>query len=252
MASLYGFSVAMMGAKWWDHTYATSSDGYAWSCFGRDSGGTLLSYGTGDSVVADCLARPIRHPHIYAGIAYGLTGVCHQAANRILYAAGITVAHAKGYRGSVFAWGEYGLGLWPEKDQCVKKISVSAAPLPEGGRPHMPSETAKLSSNSLTPEEQEFQTLADSSLGKGYDQRKLSQVGNLRLTLRFEQGRLAQQLGNNHISRSQYINQLNELFRRTYSECEKILGPQDFEKLFGMPLSEVDNMVDRDLFLAIP
>jgi hypothetical protein len=254
MAVLSGFSVAMIGARWWDHTYATSSDGHLWSCFGRDSGGLILDRGTGDSALADCLAHPIRHPHVYAGITYGLTGLCHQAANRILYPAGIKVARAKGYGGSVFAFGEYGLGPWREKDVCVKMAASSVAPPSEGGKSQMPSETAK-QSPSLTPEEmerQEFQALADVSLGEGYDPVKLAQVGQLRLGLRSEQARLVRQLGNRHISRLQYLNLLNELLTRTYSECAKILGTQDFEKLFGTPLNEVVNMVDRDLFLARP
>src|SRR5882724_562080 len=69
----------------WDHTYARSDDGFAWGCWGRSTGGYDLHSASGSSECANCLAGP----HGRAGILYLVTGVCHQAANRILTACGI-------------------------------------------------------------------------------------------------------------------------------------------------------------------
>jgi hypothetical protein len=60
---------------------------------------------------ADCIA----HPDEKAGIkCYLINGVCHQAANRILLPAGITVNGARGYTVSNALYGVYGrIGIWP-------------------------------------------------------------------------------------------------------------------------------------------
>ena len=109
-----------------EHTYVTSSHGHIWPCWGRSSKGRQICTGSGNTAQADCLSQPNSH----AGIVYGVTGVCHQTANRILYPAGLTVAAAVGYRASVFAWGTYGRDLgarrlyspvslpWPELQHC--------------------------------------------------------------------------------------------------------------------------------------
>lgn len=120
----YALSIPGLGA---DHTYATSSRGHVWPCWGRSAGGTLLCSGSGNVDQADCLSAPASQ----AGITYLATGVCHQTANRILWPAGITVNAARGGRGSVFAWGSYGrnpttlaaysprTNPWPELSLCL-------------------------------------------------------------------------------------------------------------------------------------
>lgn len=105
---LTGHAIKVRGAQA-DHTYVTSSLGHVWSCFGRSAGGRAICAGSGNALKADCLAQP----NSKAGIRYGISGVCHQAANRILYPActptnTITVARARGSLGSIFAWGVYG------------------------------------------------------------------------------------------------------------------------------------------------
>lgn len=109
-----------------DHTYVTSDSGHVWPCFGRGSGGTPISSGIGNISKADCLSNPLSR----SGIAYGITGVCHQAANRILYPSGATVSKARGYRWSLFSYGTYGndprtlspysppSNPWPELASC--------------------------------------------------------------------------------------------------------------------------------------
>jgi len=213
----------------------------------------LLTYATGDSSVADCLAKPIQLPGIYAGIRYGITGVCHQAANRILYATGITVAKAKGYGASVTTWRTYGRGAWPERDQCLKLIAAHAPVLPKGDERDMQSKNTSVTSGQIDPNSSsraELQALADASLGPQYDQTKIATIINLQQMLHREQEDLVRQLDRQFISRKQYLERLNVLLRRIYSQCEQILGSQDFEKLFGAPLNQIDHMVDPDVFLA--
>ena len=95
-----------MFAKLADHTYVTCGDrGKAWGCWGGKSGGKPLVQSTGSTKQADAIANPDER----AGITcYLVNGVCHQAANRILYPAGVTVRGAKGYAVSEALYGPYG------------------------------------------------------------------------------------------------------------------------------------------------
>ncbi len=77
------WAIPAQAAPIFDHTYVTSSCGYQWGCFGRDSGGTTpVQQGIGDSNVAECLSKPRNNGRLYAGLTYLVDGVCHQASNR--------------------------------------------------------------------------------------------------------------------------------------------------------------------------
>jgi hypothetical protein len=89
----YALKIPLVPAE---HTYVESSHGHVWPCFGRSAGGRQVCAGAGNTAQADCLSQP----NSEAGIVYGGTGVCHQAANRILLPSGQTVSGASGYRGS--------------------------------------------------------------------------------------------------------------------------------------------------------
>jgi hypothetical protein len=89
-----------------DHTYVKcGTGGKAWSCWGGKTGGALLRQGAGSTNQANAIAEPNER----AGIrCYLINGVCHQAANRILFAAGITARGARGYDVSEALFGTYG------------------------------------------------------------------------------------------------------------------------------------------------
>lgn len=89
-----------------DHTYVKcGNDGKAWGCWGGKTGGTELRRADGSTLRADSIAGHDER----AGIrCYLVNGVCHQAANRILLPAGITVRGAAGYRLSEARFGVYG------------------------------------------------------------------------------------------------------------------------------------------------
>lgn len=101
-----------------DHTYVTSSMGFRWKCFGRDAGGKIISSGTGSTIDSICISYPthttslidnlVINNNCCKGIIYGITGVCHQAANRVLYPASLSVKDARGYFLSNLFFGKYG------------------------------------------------------------------------------------------------------------------------------------------------
>ena len=123
---LTGFAIPTQASNRVDHTYVGLSSGFVCGCSGRAAGGEVICAAAGNIDRAECLATPAGD----AGIRYGVTGVCHQMANRILWPGGVTVLLARGARGSVFMWGLYGRDPlaayspptypWPELFTCLR------------------------------------------------------------------------------------------------------------------------------------
>jgi hypothetical protein len=127
VAEIAGFAISIAGTPA-DHTYVVIGNATPCGCFGRSSGGHTVCSGVGNIEKSLCLAQP----NTYAGVRYGVTGVCHQAANRILWPSGLTVTKAKGTKASYFIWGVYGRHdnqkivsgneiPWPELIECDSK-----------------------------------------------------------------------------------------------------------------------------------
>lgn len=121
-----------------DHTWAAMSDNHCWNVVGGGPGyycgnrwrkigntqvyfppeGRLLnSTAAGNPTMTNCMGgeegRFLGIP-TYAGIVYGLHGVCHQMTNRILLGADkFTVWGAEGYALSVTNYGFYGIRVPP-------------------------------------------------------------------------------------------------------------------------------------------
>lgn len=89
-----------------DHTYVECNSGaVGWRCWGGKTGGALLRHAPGSTKRADDIAEPDEK----AGVqCYLVNGVCHQASNRILLAAGITADGVRGYTLSTAIFGPYG------------------------------------------------------------------------------------------------------------------------------------------------
>lgn len=95
-----------MVAKLADHTYVTCGNrAKGWACWGGKIGGAVLRQGAGSTQQADRIAEPNERAVISC---YLINGVCHQAANRILFPAGITARGARGYAVSEALYGTYG------------------------------------------------------------------------------------------------------------------------------------------------
>lgn len=118
-----------MFAKLADHTYVKcDTGGAAWACWGGKTGGRILRQAAGSTKRADRIAQPDEKANIKC---YLINGVCHQAANRILLPAGITVNGARGYKVSQALFGTYGrVGIWPCRSPFQQFPGVSGD-LPE-------------------------------------------------------------------------------------------------------------------------
>ena len=101
-----------------DHVYVKMGNTY-FGCHGGYNEGDVMYTGYGDLEYAVQTAGA-QTEQIYgefvndgcAGIIYGITGVCHQIANRILWTSQIIVDKAAGYWLSSLIYGPYGRGKW--------------------------------------------------------------------------------------------------------------------------------------------
>lgn len=89
------------------HTYVVSSCGTSFGCHGRSDGGSKVLGPTGGDIGK---ARWLAQPDGKAGIKYLSNGMCHQAANRILYAANseLPAEDIAAYRYTILVFGSYG------------------------------------------------------------------------------------------------------------------------------------------------
>lgn len=96
---------------------------------------------------------------------------------------------------------------------------------------------------------EEFVAMTEAFLGPDYDGEKLAQVESEQLALQQTQARLADDLAMQRIGPSEYLNRVNRIHAETAQRCESILGAEDFEKLFGVPVSEIGPYIDKEAFM---
>jgi hypothetical protein len=108
-----------------DHTYVECGNGgKGWGCWGGKTGGKLLTQGTGSTARADVIAGPKER----AAVSYLIEGVCHQAANRVLYPATLLVTGARGYSLSFSIYGTYGTGSFNQHPGVTGDVGACIAP----------------------------------------------------------------------------------------------------------------------------
>lgn len=274
MASLYGWAIKIswLGA---DHTYVTSSDGFAWGCWGRSSGGRTISSGTGSSGKANCISQP----GSTAGIVYAISGVCHQTANRILYPVQAIVSAAAGYWASIILYGTYGTSLieWEiRKSLCISGIlglkaeeaestavtrEIVKVPTPETGiKDYLDKVNAIYTAEtsdmriSASPEaktnellSQELALLLDYRLGIAgvtTDSKNIATLQNLQKSILAEKRNLDGALIGGKISAVEYAQKVNGLVIRFMKESGLLLGREVHTKVFGMPPDAIFMVVD--------
>jgi hypothetical protein len=265
MSILIGYAIPtdIPGA---DHTYVTSdSPAFNWPCWGRGSGGKKICEGEGDGDFANCLSRP----NSWAGIVYGVTGVCHQTANRILYPAKQIVLNARAYPVSVFVYGTYGTRNiladieWQERiKNCAANNAVNSS-----------SKKETISKNNLEDIyiqkvidlyseyeymppgldhieilKKDFEYLLEFRWGRKTDSDIVSQVQKQQIDLLKEKGKVVSDLFNGNISTERYVKKINDLVRDVLITLYKNLGKDKFEKVFDLPLLEKSfNLIDPNL-----
>lgn len=271
MAILRGHAVPTLGGLA-DHTYVTCQGGYAWPCWGRSAGGRIICSGSGSSSKANCISAPWST----AGLIYGITGVCHQTANRILWPAGVTVRSAKGYWASWLAYGTYGTdtAAWlgrlavcslstGEIAQCaVTKITPKKAMLPAIDREDraLVREIKALYQKRVTPAEHKRRLMAKGPdvkmlgmevklamkqrLGGKSKANLIKEVQEIQQELFAKRAKIEASLHDGSLRGEAFAKKMNDAINKSLRDCQKSLGNEDYSMLMDLKARERIMIVD--------
>jgi len=225
--------------------------------------------------LADCIAQPNVATGLYsigiAGIVYGVNGVCHHMANRILSAANVelprNIAQIRAMR-TLYRGGAFGRNLrgQPPEDQWPnRRILCAAAPAPAPGS--IGASTSLASSSFPNPSEgsglmsfdnaedefpdprSELSNLIEAGLGHPIEDPQVFEgLLDMQTRLHAEQETLADLFLARDISREQYISRLDAIMRDAARTGARLLGDDDFHKIFGE--FAVHNIVDVNAFIG--
>ena len=251
MARLYGWSLdAFYGI---DHTYVTSSDGHIWNCWGRSSGGQVICSGEAESEHAECLSQRKSH----AGLLYGLTGVCHQTANRILFPARCIVSKATNYWLTAFIYGTYGLSVEAFQHRINTCLQAPDYLIPRLDSDHTEltyemiylQEINKLYAHALTMQRQTGISKKQMILSLLQDELRLAtayrlgtqastNVADTLLKYQSELHKAKSFYDRTFLAKRilpvQYAEKMNELTKAAFKDINKSLGEDSFQEMFGI------------------
>ena len=248
--ALEGYAMPVQNIHIVDHTYVHSFSNGAivkkYGCHGREDGGKVICKGYGDITWAEKIAKPDGS----AGIRYGIDGVCHQMANRILYPAGIIVSAASGYSLSSLIYGTYGHGEFnPDVLKTSTLLSIE-------GSPHfhkvkaLHSELPKRSDMNINEQiYQEFKLLMEERLNKSVNLLDTSRDNQIKQIINSVQDRkklLDNQLNKKEISNKIYATSINSLAQEMLDDFAKILSKEEFKQLFNISSSESILLIDPE------
>lgn len=225
--SFRGYAIPVDGLSFLDHTYVhidkndNTKDIYG--CWGRSDGGRQICEGTGDVAEAEMIATP----NGLAGIVYGVTGVCHQTANRILYPAQITVMEAGGYAISSAIYGTYGLGEF-ENNMVASCDDVYFNGLEEIGRKYH-----GMGHDSNTHIERTVEELALLAKIKLGTERKLD-MDALRTIVTFADSERVKIVSRRDLTEISMKGLINMLANRIAERFAEILSDEDYKNFIGV------------------
>jgi len=273
MPALYAWAdpITIAGIRFADHTWVTTFDAssscppptlywYSWGgCHSTGPGttATLLDHRPASVDVARCICQPdvedyrfLAGDPAHGGIDfYGVSGVCHQLSNRILFAtagAGGTpasVSGAHGYGVSRFLYGTYGSDAaeWAaRKARCVPPVPVPTA------APGTPVAMAMALSPAMTLEA-DFAAMLRERLGPEVSRTKMAKLQQLHGRLQQQKARLDRMLLRGATSPRSFADGVNSLVNETLGEAARTLDPAEYERLFGIPPGETIGIVDPNI-----
>jgi hypothetical protein len=266
--SAWANPITVAGVRFADHTWVTTYDApspcppptvywYSWGgCHTTGSGttATLLSHRPASVDVARCICEPDVEDYSFqpgdpahGGIDYyGISGVCHQLSNRILFAtAGAggtpsTVNGAHGYGVSRFLYGTYGSDA---AEWAARKARCLAPPTPRSGAPGTPVAMAMALPAAMTLEE-DLAAMLRERLGPEVSRTKMAKIQQLHANLLRQKAQLDQALLSGAISPRRFADDVNHLVNGHLRQAVETLDPTEYERLFGIKPGETIGIVD--------
>ncbi len=183
-----------------------------------------LGHWSADVQLARCIAQPnvksSKPVAANSGVVYGIDGVCHQIANRVLFAASDggsppTVEGAKFYPVTWLLYGTYGDVKRPW--QWIRLLRDCSA----GDR-------------MAVSEDDVFATWIEAQLGERGEQ-FAERLVNLRTEIRAEKEALDLEVVSGRINGEEFANRINQL---ATTRIREMLGDEDYERLFDVRANE--------------
>jgi hypothetical protein len=251
----HAISINWLGA---DHTYVTSDSGGVWPCWGRSEGGVEICSGPGERATAQCLSEPWST----SLIIYGVTGVCHQTANRILYPSNATVNLAKWYLASTLLYGTYGTDyiVWAGK-KVACGVPLFGGVDGAGGEGQKsngyeqeifelykkkPDSYERLYSD-VVPNfiQHETRLAIKHRLGADYSKEKTKHIFDHHHNIHRRKKELDVRYSKGMVAKD-FADEANKIVSEELGGIHKKLGAGDFNKLFGSELGERVIIVDHE------
>ncbi len=251
-----------------DHTWVTTFDApsacpppadYWYSWGGCHSTGPLasaqpLAHGPADLGVALCICQPdvedyrfVPDDPAHGGIDfYGISGVCHQLSNRILFASAgpgrepLTVENAHGYFVSRFLFGTYGTNV---SEWAARKARCLAPPPTAAAAPGTPVAMAMAVAPAQTLDA-DLAAMLRERLGPDVSRSKVEAIRSLRASLQTRKALLDRELLSGRRAPRDFAVEVNALLNQTLQQAAQILGPSDYRKLFAISPEERIGVVD--------
>jgi hypothetical protein len=221
------------------HAAVASSAGKQWGCFGRtaaqeSNNAKLIAQGVGDPLWADAIAGPDGH----SGIDFGVTGICHHCANRILIPANVDVSMSPGNEIATPIFGKYGLGI----SDLVIRIKNAAAEVnktyPGRVSEEAVSEAVQRVTGGLSEEWQiiraDMERILKPKLEPDYAKYK-DDIEHIYLALYHYREVTYSSYEKKRIDKTKYLAKMNAALTESLSSLQEVIGPA-FSKLGPAPI----------------
>ena len=263
--------LTIAGVHYADHTWVTTYEAashcppphsywYSWGgCHdvGPGSASRPLGAQAADLDAARCICVPDVENYwptpgnpAHGGIDfYGISGVCHQLSNRILWAtmsgttAPITVSDAMGYGVSRYVFGTYGKNV----TEWAARVLRCSPPAPAPPSPAPGTPVAEAMAMAVAPTrtlEADLAAMIEERLGKEVPRAKVVALQQIRARLLLAKEPLDRAVQSGELPPAQFANQVNELVSQHLRQAAEILTPAEYERFFGVPKGMVIGIVD--------
>jgi hypothetical protein len=272
-----------------DHTYVKcGTGGKAWGFWGGKTGGTELRRATGSTKGADAIAEADELARIKC---YLINGVCHQAANRILFPAGITVRGARGYDVSEALYGTYGRPRGPFGTFLIPfyKHAEVTGDLPECVETRATRKQVTRKGRTLSPEERSrerkyikgvlaiygkderalgsakglsgpdlagfhlklFMYKAQYSLGSKLDKTLSAKLQDIRMSAEWSRMKIEDLFTNEEMKTSEFVKALNKETILFQEAAANALKPGQYKLLFGLKPGDTVILADPGIVTKV-
>lgn len=259
--------ITIGGLRFADHTWVTTYQApshcpplpnfwYSWGgCHGSgpDTAARALGNQAADLAAARCICAPDLEDYLptpdnpaHGGIdIYGISGVCHQLSNRILWAtrgggaAPIIVSDALGYGVSRFLYGTYGVNA----AEWGARVLRCTAPIPPSPAPGTPVAAAMAVAHTYNFDA-DLAAMLDGRLGKEFPRAKAVRIQQVRARLLLAKAPLDRAVRSGELPPARFANDVNDLVNQHLRDAAEILTPVEYERLFGLPKGVRIGIVD--------